>query len=216
MTGPLIFYTYYRSSAAFRVRIALNLKGLKPEMRFVHLRKGEQHKEEFRRLNPLGLVPVLVSGGQTISQSLAIIEYLEELAPTPPLLPKDPKERARVRQIALTVACEIHPLANLRTLVQLKDQLGADDTQRLVWQRHFMGEGLAALEAELSRDPATGRFCHGNEPTLADICLVPQLYNARRWEMDVAPYPTLLRIEEACYGLPAFDAARPEKQPDAE
>jgi maleylacetoacetate isomerase len=214
----LVLYSYFRSSAVFRVRIALNLKGLKYDVRPVHLLKngGEQHGENYRHLNPQQLVPTLVSNGQPITQSLAIIEYLEELAPAPPLLPKAPEARARVRQLALEVACDIHPLPNLRVAQYLKQHLGAGEDAVLAWQRHWMAEGLNALEAQLSRDTATGAFCHGDNPTIADVCLVPQLFNARRWKLDTAPYPTLLRIEEAAYKLPAFVAARPENQPDAE
>ena len=219
MSAPadLILYSYFRSSATFRVRIALNLKGLKPEMHFVHLRGGEHHSDAYKRINPLQLVPTLMSDGQTISQSLAIIEYLDEIAPQPPLMPKDAKAKARVREIALGVACDIHPIANLRVLQYLKSRLGADEEALLAWQRHWIGEGLAALEQLLAGDPATGKFCHGDAPTLADACLIPQLYNAKiRVDMDLSPYPTLLRIEEAAYRLPAFIAARPENQPDAE
>lgn len=214
----LILYNYFRSSAAFRVRIALNLKGLKPEVRAVHLMKegGQHHGESYKRINPQQLVPTLVSNGRPIGQSLAIIEYLEEIVPEPKLLPETAEARARVRQLALAVACDIHPLPNLRVVQYLKNRLGADDMAVLEWQRHWMAEGLAALEAQLSHDPETGRFCHGDNPTLADACLIPQLFNARRWDLDVAPYPTLLRIEVAAYQMPAFVAARPENQPDAE
>lgn len=214
----LILYSYFRSSAVFRVRIALNLKGLSHELRPVHLLKngGEQHGENYRHLNPQQLVPTLVSNGRPITQSLAIIEYLEDLAPEPPLLPKEPQAKARVRQLALEVACDIHPLPNLRVAQYLKQHLGADENAVLAWQRHWMAEGLTALEAQLSADPAAGKFCHGDNPTIADICLVPQLFNARRWKLDISPYPTLLRIEESAYKLPAFVAARPENQPDAE
>jgi maleylacetoacetate isomerase len=217
--ADLALYTYFRSSAAFRVRIALNLKGLEPKMHFVHLRKngGEHHSEAYKRINPLQLVPTLVSDGQVIGQSLAIIEYLDEIAPQPPLMPKDAKAKARVREIALGVACDIHPIANLRVLQYLKNKLGADEEALLEWQRHWIGEGLTALEQLLANDPATGKFCHGDSPTMADTCLIPQLYNAKhRVDMDLSPYPTLLRIEEAAYKLPAFVAARPENQPDAE
>lgn len=211
-------YTFFRSSAAFRVRIALNLKGLKHELRPVHLLKngGEQHGESYKHLNPQQLVPTLVSDGRPITQSLAIVEYLNEIAPEPPLLPKEAVARARVRQLALAVACDIHPLPNLRVVQYLKQRLGADEGAVLAWQRHWMAEGFAALEAQLSGDAATGAFCHGNDPTLADICLVPQLFNGRRWKLDMTPYPTLLRIEETAYKLAAFAAARPENQPDAE
>jgi maleylpyruvate isomerase len=216
VSADLALYTYFRSSAAFRVRIALNLKGLKPEMHFVHLRKNEQHSEVYRRVNPLGLVPALVSDGDVIGQSLAIIEYLDEIAPEPPLLPKDVKGEARVREIALGVACDIHPIANLRVLQYLKNKLGADEDAVLEWQRHWISEGFAALEQLLANDPTTGKFCHGDNPTIADICLIPQMTNARRVTLDLKPYPTLLRIEEEAYQLPAFVAARPENQPDAE
>jgi maleylpyruvate isomerase len=215
--ADLALYTYFRSSAAFRVRIALNLKGLKPKMHFVHLRKNAHHTEAYKRINPLQLVPTLVSDGQLIGQSLAIIEYLDEIAPEPPLMPKDAKAKARVRQIALGVACDIHPLPNLRVLQYLRNRLGADEKALLEWQRHWIGEGLTALEQLLGGDPATGKFCHGDTPTVADACLIPQLYNAKhRVDMDVSLYPTLLRIEEEAYKLPAFVAARPENQPDAE
>ncbi|HUO01645.1 MAG TPA: maleylacetoacetate isomerase [Rhizomicrobium sp.] len=215
----LVLYTYFRSSAVFRVRIVLNLKGLKPELRPVHLLKqgGEQHTDSYKHLNPLQVVPTLISGGHVLSQSLAIIEYLDALEPEPPLMPKDALAKARVRQIALGVACDIHPIANLRVLQYLKKKFGADESALLEWQRHWIGEGLTALEAMLAKDPATGRFCHGDSPTLADACLIPQLYNAKqRVNMDLSSYPTLLRIEEAAYKLPAFVAARPENQPDAE
>jgi len=216
--SDLTLYSYFRSSAAFRVRIALNLKGLKADMRFVHLLKdgGAQHSNDYKKINPLQLVPSMIDDGQTISQSLAILEYLEEQAPEPPLLPRDSKARARVRQIALSIACDIHPLNNLRVLKYLKTELGAEDQARITWQQHWMALGFEALESLLRDDPATGTFCHGDTPTFADICLVPQMTNARRINTDLSPYPTLLRIEEAAYRLPAFVAARPENQPDAE
>ena len=213
----LVLYSYFRSSAAFRVRIALNLKSVAADMRFVHLLKdgGQQHTDAYRAINPQAAVPTLITEGQSLGQSLAIIEYLDEIVPQPPLLPSAPLARARVRQIALLVACDIHPLNNLRVLKQLKS-MGIADEARLDWQRHWMTEGFTALEAMLARDPARGQFCHGDRPTLADICLAPQLFNARRVSLDLAPFPTLLRIEEAAYRLPAFVAARPENQPDAE
>lgn len=214
----LALYSYFRSSAAFRVRIALNLKGLAADMRFVHLLRegGQQYAEAYRALNPQQIVPTLISDGHVLSQSLAIIEYLEEIAPTPPLLPTEPLARARVRQIALSVACDIHPLNNLRVLRHLKHAFGVDDGSRLEWQRHWIREGFQALEVMLAQDPASCTFCYGDSPTLADICLVPQMANARRIQLNLTPYPTLLRIEEAAYRLPAFVAARPENQPDAE
>jgi maleylacetoacetate isomerase len=211
-------YGYFRSSAAFRVRIALNLKGLQADLRFVHLLKegGQQHSDAYKAVNPQELIPTLAHDGHTIGQSLAIIEYLDEVAPEPALLPPGPAARARVRQIALAIACDIHPLNNLRVLQYLRHRLGADDAARTDWQHHWMATGFSALEAMLAQSAGTGRFCHGDTPTLADVCLIPQMANARRIEMDLSPYPTLLRIEEAAYRLPAFTAARPENQPDAE
>lgn len=220
MSAPPEFalYTYFRSSAAFRVRIALNLKGLAAEMRFVHLLRdgGQQHGSFYRALNPQELVPSLAHEGAVLTQSLAIIEYLDEIAPQPPLLPPDPLGRARVRQVALAIACDIHPLANLRVQRFLEQDLKVGDAARLDWQFHWIGRGFAALEAMLVRDPATDRFCHGDRPGLADICLVPQMANARRIGLELAAYPTLLRIEQAAFSLPAFSDARPENQPDAE
>jgi len=210
-------YDYFRSSAAYRVRIALNLKGLAPERAFVHLRRGAQRDAGYLDLNPEGLVPLLVTDdGAALTQSLAIIEWLEETHPSPPLLPAVPLERARVRALALAVACDIHPLNNLRVLKYLTGTLGADDAARDAWYTHWCAVGLQALEARLAREPATGRCCHGDTPTLADVCLVPQLTNARRVDLDLSPFPTLLRIEAACLELPAFAAAAPSQQPDAE
>jgi len=205
-------YTYFRSSAAFRVRIALNLKGLKPEQVFVHLRKKEQSAEEYRALNPQALIPTLVHDGRVIGQSLAIIEYLDEIVPKPPLLPADPMGRAHVRQMAYAVACEIHPLGNMRVQTYLRETLGQGDAAVLAWQRHWIALGLAAIESLAG----PGRFCHGDAPTLADLCLIPQLANARRAELDLAPYPKLLQIEQAAFELPAFAGALPQNQPDAE
>ena len=210
-------FGYFRSSAAYRVRIALNWKGLSAEPVFIHLRKGEQAAPEFLALNPQGLVPALETDeGVLLTQSLAIIEWLEETHPAPPLLPEAPNDRARVRSIALGVACEIHPLNNLRVLSYLRDALGAAEDARNAWYRHWCELGLAALEMRLAREAATGAFCHGEAPTLADVCLVPQLANARRVDIDVAAYPTLARIETACLALPAFAAAAPARQADAE
>lgn len=210
-------YDYFRSSAAYRVRIALGLKGLSCESVSVHLTRdgGEQHSSAYRAVNPLELVPSLEDGGAVLVQSLAIIEYLEETHPQPPLLPASPAERARVRGLALTIACDIHPLNNLRVLQYLERELGAADEARTRWYRHWIAEGLEAFEEMLVRSPHTARFCHGGEPTLADVCLVPQVYNARRFSCDLSPYPTITRIEAACLALPAFDRARPENQPDA-
>jgi len=207
-------FTYFRSSAAFRTRIALNLKGLKPEQVFVHLRKSEQSAAAYCYVNPQGLIPALVHDGHTIGQSLAIIEYLDEIVPEPPLLPADPPDRARVRQIAYAVACDIHPLGNLRVQRYLRDTLGHGEAEVMAWHKHWIELGFAAIET-LTAGTA-GRFCHGDSPTLADICLIPQLANARRAEMNLSPYPTLLRIEKAAFELAAFVDALPKNQPDAE
>ena len=210
-------YDYFRSSAAYRVRIALNLKGLAPERAFVHLRRGAQRADDYLAINPQGLVPSLVTDrGDVLTQSLAIIEWLDETAPQPPLLPGDAAGRARVRSLALAIACDIHPLNNLRVLNYLTGTLGATEAQKDGWYRYWCDVGLEAIETQLSREPATGTFCHGGVPSLADICLVPQLANARRVDLDLAPYPTLLRIEAACTALPAFANAAPARQPDAE
>ena len=209
-------YGYFRSSAAYRVRIALNLKGLTPEFASVHLRKGEQKAPGYAALNPQKLVPALEDEGTVMTQSLAIIEYLDERHPHPPLLPVDPKDRARVRAIALAIACDIHPLNNLRVLNHLRDRLGLDEEARNAWYRHWIVEGFEALEAMLANDSRTGRFCHGDGPTLADICLVPQVYNAERYGCDLTPYPTVTRIAAACRALDAFAAADPGRQPDTE
>jgi maleylacetoacetate isomerase len=209
-------YTYFRSSAAFRVRIALNLKGLAYEPKFVHLPKGEHRDTGYAQLNRQGLLPTLDDGGAPLNQSLAIIEYLEETRPTPALLPKDPAGRARVRSLALLVACEIHPLNNLRTLQHLKRALGQDEEQIKGWYRHWIADGLAKLEAELAQTKGTGRYCHGDAPTLADCCLVPQIFNAKRYASDLTPYPTVMRVFDACMKLDAFERAQPSKQPDAE
>ena len=208
-------YNYFRSSAAYRARIAVNLKGLKPENVFIHLVKNEQSTPAYLEINPAGLIPTLIDGDEVITQSLAIIEYLDEKHPEPPLLPATPEERARVRSIALAIACDIHPLDNLRVLRYLTGVLKVTEQQKNEWYAHWVHEGLLALETRLASDPCTGRFCHGDTPTLADVCLVPQMANARRAGMDVAPYPTLVRIEEACNALPAFADAMPSKQPDA-
>ncbi len=210
-------YTYFRSSAAFRVRIALNLKGLAYDPRFIHLAKGEHGKPEYGGVNPQGLLPALVEDdGTVLTQSLAIMEYLEEKQPQPPLLPKDLYGRARVRSLALLVACEIHPLNNLRTLKHLKRALGQNEEQINAWYRHWIADGLSKLEADLGRSPETGRFSHGGSPTMADCCLVPQIFNAKRYNCDLAPYPTLMRVFDACMALDAFRRAQPAAQPDAE
>ena len=214
----MILYTYFRSSAAYRVRIALGLKGLDPERRFVHLAKGggQQHTPEYRAVNPQGRVPFLIDGEVKLSQSLAIIEYLDETHPLPALLPKAAAGRARVRQIALAIAADIQPLQNLSVTQRLEKELGVDQAGRDAWVRHWIEAGLTALETMLARDAATGRFCHGDAPTLADCCLVPQMFAARRFGAAVDRWPTLLRIDAECATLPAFAAAAPAAQPDAE
>jgi maleylpyruvate isomerase len=211
-------FGYFRSSAAYRVRIALNLKGLDYERAYVHLTRGggEQFAPEYRALNPQSLVPVLQDGEATLTQSLAIIEYLDEMYPRPPLLPLDALERARIRSLALAIACEIHPLNNLRVLRYLQHTLKVSEEQKTAWYHHWVNTGLEGLETRLARDPATAKFCHGDTPTLADIVLVPQLGNARRFNIDLAPYPTLTRIEANCLALDAFKNAMPEAQPDVE
>jgi maleylacetoacetate isomerase len=216
MTTEMKLYGYFRSSAAYRVRIALGLKGLGYEYVPVHLRKGEQGAAPYRDLNPHALVPALADDHGTFTQSLAIIEYLDERYPKPPLLPGAPEARARVRAIALSIACDIHPLDNLRVLRYLLHTMGASEAAKDAWYRHWVDVGLAALESQLAREPATGEFCHGSAPTLADCCLVPQLANARRAGIPLDAYPTLTRIEARCSALAAFATAAPEKQPDAE
>ncbi|HEY2068210.1 MAG TPA: maleylacetoacetate isomerase [Rhizomicrobium sp.] len=217
MNPDVTLYGYFRSSAAFRARIALNLKGLKPENKFVHLLKdgGQQHGAEYKAVNPQEIIPTLVHDGHTIGQSLAIIEYLDEMYPEPPLLPKGAAGRARVRQLAYAVACDIHPVNNLRVLLYLRDTFDAAEETRAEWQRHWIALGFAALET-LLQSPETGRFCHGDTPTLADICLIPQMANARRVNLDLTPYPALTRVEATALAHPAFDAALPKNQPDAE
>ena len=209
-------YGYFRSSAAYRVRIALGLKGLPYDYLAVHLRKGEQNAEAYREVNPAQLVPVLVDDRGTFTQSLAIIEYLDERYREPPLLPSGVTERARVRAIALAIACDIHPLDNTRVLKYLLRTVGATEEMKDAWYRHWIDLGLKALETQLARERATGEFCHGDRPTLADCCLVPQLANARRANIPLDAYPTLTRIETRCEALPAFAAAAPREQPDAE
>jgi maleylpyruvate isomerase len=209
-------YSYFRSSAAYRVRIALNLKGLPYEYVGVHLQKAEQRSDSYRAVNPHALVPSLADDRGTFTQSLAIIEYLEERYPQPPLLPQTAEARARVRAIALAIACEIHPLDNLRVLLYLTRTLGITEEAKNAWYRHWIDVGLSALETQLASDAATAEFCHGASPTLADVCLVPQLANARRFGIPLEAYPTLLRIESACAAQPAFAAAAPAQQPDAQ
>jgi len=211
-------YTYFRSSAAYRVRIALGLKGLAYDAVPVHLvRGGGEHRQPaYLQLNPAGLVPALEDGGEVLGQSLAIIEYLEEVHPRPALLPQAPLDRARVREIALAIACDIHPINNLRVLQYLGEVLGAADSQKTDWYRHWVLAGLGAVEALLAGDRRTGDFCHGDVPGLADCCLVPQVFNARRFGCDLSTMPNVVRIAANCETIEAFRLAAPGNQPDAE
>jgi maleylpyruvate isomerase len=215
-------YNYFRSSASFRVRIAMNLKGLPFDYNAIHLVKhgGEQLKDEFLSLNPEGLVPVMIDDARDpptkLTQSLAIIEYLDEIHPEPPLLPREAIERGRVRALALSIACEIHPLNNLRVLRYLTQVLKVDEDAKNAWYRHWVEGGLAAFDAQLASSSMTGRFCHGDSPTLADVTLVPQIFNAQRFNCDLARLATTMRIFDACMELDAFKQAVPSEQPDAE
>lgn len=212
-------YGYWRSSAAYRVRIALNLKDISAEQLSVHLVRdgGEQHKADYIALNPQQLVPTLVvddeHDGDALTQSLAIIEYLDELYPKTPLLPASALERAQVRAMALTIACEIHPLNNLRVLQYLTQQLSVNEEAKNAWYQHWVATGFTALETQLVRH--SGRYCFGDKVTIADLCLVPQVYNAQRFNVDLTPYPNILRVWAECQQLPAFADAAPERQADA-
>jgi maleylacetoacetate isomerase len=211
-------YSYWRSSAAFRVRIALNLKGLIYDTVPVHLTDngGAQHQEPFRAINPQQMLPVLVDGERVIRQSMAIIEYLEEVYDGErKLLPATARERARVRALAQIVACDIHPLNNLRVMQYLEREFNTPQVERERWTQHWMLEGFSAVESLLASNPSTGIFCEGDEPTLADICLAPQVYNAQRWSVDMSPFPLIRRIAAECMKVNAFERARPENQPDA-
>ncbi len=216
MSGMRELYSYFRSSAAYRVRIALALKGLDYRVLPVHLLRhgGEQNAPEYRRHNPEGLVPALVEGGRVLTQSLAIMEYLDEAYGPASLLPADALARARVRALALHVACDIHPLNNLRVLRWLAHEMHIEPAERDRWYRHWIEQGFQALEAQL-QSPDTGLCCHGDTPGLADCCLVPQVYNARRYALDWSAWPTIQRISAHCETLPAFEAAHPDVQPDA-
>lgn len=217
MEEPLKLYSYWRSSAAYRVRIALQLKRLPHEIVPVHLLRegGEQHRADYRALNPQQRVPALLNGHRVITQSLAIIEFLEENFPDHPIMPATARERARVRSLAQLIACDIHPLNNLSVLQYLEREAGQAQQQRDAWVRHWIVQGFEALEVLLAENPSTGDFCEGELPSMADCCLIPQVYNAQRFGVDLAPYPTIRRINDYCLGLPEFDAARPERQPDA-
>jgi maleylpyruvate isomerase len=207
----MILYDYFRSSASFRVRIGLNLKGLSAELRSVHLLKGEQREPAYLELNPQGLVPMLVVGDRRLTQSLAILEYLDERHPLPPLLPMGAEDRAWVRAIALAIACDIHPLNNTRVLKYLKETLSLEEPVRDEWYAHWIRMGFDALEPQLAAR-ASGPFCVGDTPTLADVCLVPQVFNARRFDVPLDPWPRIRAITDACMALPAFDAAQPSRQ----
>ncbi|MDR5736804.1 MULTISPECIES: maleylacetoacetate isomerase [unclassified Caballeronia] len=211
-------YSYFRSSAAYRVRIALNLKGLGYDYEAVHLLRdgGQQLKPAYRALNPDGIVPTLVDGDDVLTQSLAIIEYLDETHPEPPLLPRSPSDRAFVRSVAMQVACEIHPLDNLRVLKYLKHQVKVPDETKDAWYRHWVETGFASLEKRLAGDKRVGKLTFGDTPTIADLCIVPQVFNARRFGIDLAPYPTIERIAGNANQIDAFERAAPAQQPDAE
>lgn len=214
----LQLYNYFRSSASYRVRIALNLKGLPYEYVPIHLLKdgGQQHTADYQRINPAELVPALVDDGHAIGQSLAIMEYLDETRPElPALLPRDALGRARVRALAQSIACEIHPLNNLRVLQYLEKDLKLDEATKATWYRHWITLGFTAMEAMLADNPQTGTFCHGDAPGLADCCLIPQIANSRRFDTPLEAFPTIRRIEQACLALDAFAKAAPQLQPDA-
>jgi maleylpyruvate isomerase len=212
--APMILYGYGLSSASYRVRIALALKSLQYTSIIKNLRSGEHRLSEFLQINVQGFVPALeFDDGFVLTQSVAIIEYLDELYPNPPLLPAEPLARARVRALTQAIASDIHPLNNLRVLRYLEEKLILDKPTRDAWYRHWVGVGFDALERWLVRDAATGRFCHGNSPTMADACLVPQVFNARRFSVDMNPFPRIRAIDAACRELPAFQAAAPEVPP---
>jgi maleylacetoacetate isomerase len=209
-------YGYWRSSAAYRVRIALNLKQLSFDNLPIHLVKngGEQHSNDYKALNPAQLVPAFIDGDVQLNQSLAIIEYLEEMYPQPALLPQEPTARARVRALALDIACDLHPLNNLRVLQYLTGPMALSETQKQAWIIHWLETGFSALECRLAQ--SAGQFCFGDEVTLADLCLVPQVYNAQRFALDMSAYPTVNTVYHNCQQLAAFALAAPEQQPDAQ
>lgn len=209
-------YNFFRSSAAFRVRIALNVKGLEYERISKAFARNEHRAPDYLALNPQGLIPALSVDGATISQSVAIIEYLNDVHPEPPLLPANPMARAQVRSMALAIACDIHPLNNLRVLNYLRQNLSQDEDGVNTWYRHWVGEGFRGLEKQVSKLSSSKRHCFGDSLSLADVCLVPQMYNARRFKVDLTPYPTLVAISTHLESWPAFDTAKPEAQPDAQ
>jgi maleylacetoacetate isomerase len=208
---------YFRSSAAFRVRIALHLKGIAVEHSFRHLRKGEQGAPDYVAINPQKLVPALIlDSGEVLTQSMAILEYLEETQPDPPLLPTDPIGRARVRSLALIPTADIHPIQNLRVMAYLREKYEQSEEGTFEWSRHWIDTGFQAYEASIANDRRTGAYSHGDRPTMADLCLIPQVFNAARFKVDMRRYPTIQRIFDTCMRHPAFDAAQPSKQKDAE
>ena len=207
-------YSYFRSSASWRVRIGLALKGLASDYRAIHLLRQEQGAPGYRALSPNGLVPALVDGGQALHQSLAILEYLDETHPEPPLLPRDAAGRARVRALAQDIACEIHPLNNMRVLRYLTQTLGVSEEAKTGWIRHWIEDGLAVVERQLAEQPSA--FCHGDSPGLADCVLVPQVFNAQRFKCRTEHLPNVMRIHSACMAFPAFTATQPSACPDAE
>jgi maleylpyruvate isomerase len=211
----LTLYTYFRSSAAFRVRIALNLKNLHWQPEVIWLPSGEQAGPAYQAVNPQALVPTLVEDDRRLAQSMAIIEYLDEVHPEPRLLPGGPRDRARIRSLAQLIACDVHPVNNLRILKYLKREMGQAQDAIDRWYRHWCEQGLAAYERQLG-DGGTGKFSHGDQVTLADVCLVPQVFNAQRYEVDMGAYPLTMKVFENCMTLPAFDAAQPSKQPEAD
>jgi maleylpyruvate isomerase len=209
----MILYGHAVSSASYRVRIALALKGLQVTSVLLDLRAGEQRREKFLHINSQGLVPALVlDDGAVLTQSAAIVEYLDEIQPNPRLLPGDAVARARVRALSQAITCDVHPLNNLRVLQYLENDLGVDKAARDAWYRHWVQLGFDALERRLASDPMSGRFCHGDTPTLADVCLVPQVFNARRFAVDLGAYPRIVGIDAACRELPQFQSAAPERQ----
>jgi maleylacetoacetate isomerase len=208
-------YTYFRSSAAYRVRIALAYKGLAHDAEFVSLAKAEHQAEKYREVNPQGLVPALEDGGRVLIQSLAIIEYLEERYPKPPLLPASPADRAYVRGVSQIIACEMHPLNNLRTLKYVRKSYGLEEEGVNAWYRHWIADGFGMLEAYLNREKRFGKHCYGDMVTMADCCLVPQVFNAKRYNCALEPYRTIVRIFDECMKLDAFSSTQPSKEADA-